>query len=418
MGEISKITTEKMKDVVNIVSNAYPGFSVHSVEEKQRLEEKLQNIQENNEFVNLYGYYEENELRGNLRLHDFTINLFSKKMKAGGLGLVAVDLLHKKEKIAKQMVEYFLQYYYERQASIVMLYPFRPDFYKYMGFGFGTKMNQYKLIPSQFPNFRVKDHLVYLSSKDKEKYASCYQKYMENQHGMIERTPFEIDTLFKQGENRVIGYEKDGEIEGYAIFSFQKEKEGNFLINNIHIKEMVYLHTEALKELLTFFHSQADQINRIYLNTQDEYFHYNFFDARNGTNEIIPPIYHETNTSGVGIMYRMINTSKFFQQLSGVCFGPIDCKIKFSITDSFLSKNNGPVFVDFRNGYPYVIENQSDWEVEMTMDVSDFSSMAVGAVPFDKLYEYGLVKLSNEDYIEQLSSLFSGTQKPICMTAF
>jgi len=62
-------------------------------------------------------------------LYDFSMNVHNHLMLAGGIGLVVVSLLHKKEKVAREMLRFFLHYYRDRQVSLVTLYPFRPDFY-------------------------------------------------------------------------------------------------------------------------------------------------------------------------------------------------------------------------------------------------------------------------------------------------
>ncbi|UZM99543.1 GNAT family N-acetyltransferase [Lysinibacillus sp. MHQ-1] len=54
--------------------------------------------QNHDESLNYFGLWEEGNLIGGMRLHDFQMNLFSKMIPIGGVGLVAVDLLHKKEK--------------------------------------------------------------------------------------------------------------------------------------------------------------------------------------------------------------------------------------------------------------------------------------------------------------------------------
>jgi predicted acetyltransferase len=49
------------------------------------------------------------------------------------------------------MMLYFLRHYREQGAPLVALYPFRPDFYRQMGFGYGTKMDQHRVKPSALP---------------------------------------------------------------------------------------------------------------------------------------------------------------------------------------------------------------------------------------------------------------------------
>lgn len=417
MFEIRRIPDQDFSRMVEIVDNAYPAFAKNTPEANERLTERLLKIQHEDSTVNFYGGYKDDKLTSTMRFHDYKMNFSGKQLDVGGIGLVAVDLLHKKEKQAKHLIEFFLEHYQDRDVNILMLYPFRPDFYKKMGFGFGSKMEQYKIKPEAFPNYHNKEHLVYLSSDDKELIDDCYQKYANQTHGMLHKTEFELEALVNRAEHRMIGYKKDGRLEGYVVFTFKRANVDNFISNDIHIKEFVYLNQSSLRELLTFFHSQADQIRRIVLNTQDEFFHYLFTDARNDTGMMIPSVFHETNTAGVGVMYRIINVEKFFRELEQINFGGITCTVKFSISDSFYPQNSGAVTIDFQEGKAKISANDS-FDVEIKMDISDFSSMIVGAVPFKKLYELGLLTVSDEDFVNQLQAMFQVIEKPICTTAF
>jgi len=49
------------------------------------------------------------------------------------------------------LVEFYLDDGMENGASLALLYPFLPDFYKKMGFGYSTRGDQYKLKPETFP---------------------------------------------------------------------------------------------------------------------------------------------------------------------------------------------------------------------------------------------------------------------------
>ncbi len=76
---------------------------------------------------------------------------------------------------------------------------------------------------------------------------------------------------------------------------------GYVAVDLLHKKEAV------AKELLTFLHTQADQIDHIFFNLHDDSFHHLLFDPRNGTDNPIATLYQESNTQGVGIMYRVVN---------------------------------------------------------------------------------------------------------------
>lgn len=155
---------EEIIKYVNIVMAAYPGVVEASQQTKERLRSVFTHNMSNEPSINYYGLWEDNDLLGCMRVHDFEMNFFSKIIPVGGVGQVAVDLLHKKERVAKELIDYFYQIFLQKNVHIVALYPFRPDFYKKMGFGYGPTMHQYLIEPSSFPKGPTKQHLKYLNA--------------------------------------------------------------------------------------------------------------------------------------------------------------------------------------------------------------------------------------------------------------
>ena len=87
------------------------------------------------------------------------------------------------------------------------------------------------------------------------------------------------------------------------------------------------------------------------------------------------------------------------------------------ISDSFLSENGGSYILQIINGSLAVIDGES-YDVEIKIDISDFSSLVVGSIGFRDLTRYGLVEISNKDYISVIDDIFRTKMKPICMTQF
>ena len=102
--------------------------------------------------------------------------------------------------------------------------------------------------------------------------------------------------------------------------------------------------------MLTFLHTQADQIRHVIVNTQDEYFHYLLLDPRNNSQRLIPDVYHESNTQGVGLMYRVIDVPGMFDLLHERNFGGQTCTLELNIVDSFLPENAGSTLLRFEEG--------------------------------------------------------------------
>lgn len=418
MYSIRKLSMEKdFKDFGDIGANAYPGQKVITLEEKENLVKNITKTHNENPYVKFYGAFNDEELVGGMRLHDFKMNLLSTKIPAGGIGFVAVHLLHKKEKVAKEILTYFIEHYKNLGASMALLYPFRPDFYKKMGFGFGTSMNQYKVKPSNLPSGNSKANISFVKEEEAKLLLDCYTRIYERTNGLIEKYEQEFITILKTPKFKVACYKNNDKVEGYIVFEFRSVETDNILINNIYVNDLVFENTTALSELMTFLNSQSDQISHIIFNLQDEDFRFLLDEPRNDSNNMFAPVYHECSIQGTGIMYRVIDTKMLFNQLSTHNFNNISCNVKLTIKDSFIKDNDGSTIISFNNGLP-TISDDSAYDVEVTLDIADFSSLITCSVSFKSLYKYGRAHISNIEYIDTINKLFSSDEKPICLTRF
>jgi predicted acetyltransferase len=127
MRTIREIKEVELDEFVRISAEAYPGIKLNTNEERQRFRERLQQRLAYPDMT-LWGLFEAEEMLGIMRLYDFTMKLRSTRTLIGGVGGVAVELRHKKEKVAADMIRFFLRHYREKGACLTALYPFRPDF--------------------------------------------------------------------------------------------------------------------------------------------------------------------------------------------------------------------------------------------------------------------------------------------------
>jgi predicted acetyltransferase len=416
MGEIRKISEHEIRSFVTLMGAAYPAMGLFNEQSFRMYEERTSYQYKEDIGSSFYGYFRDHQMLGGMKFYDFQMNVYGTKILTGGIGSVCVDLLHKKERIAKEMLTYYIRYYREAGASMTLLHPFRVSFYKQMGFGIGPKMHQYRVFPTSLPK-GSKDQLVYLSQDDKQIMFDCYNRYAAVTHGMIEKNNFEGRRWFDDPSNQYIGYKQEDRLLGYLVFNFKKASDANFLLNDLIVKEMIYETPDALSQLLAFLRSQEDQIRRIIFNTQDEDFHYLLSETENGSTDLLPHVYHESNVSGVGLMYRVVDVPALFSQLSSHNFGQQTCKLKLTINDSFLPENDGSTIIHFDEGYAS-FPSTSDYQVEIRMDISDFSALIMGSVSFNSLYAYKLVEISDQAYLSVISKLFRAEAKPRCITPF
>ncbi len=420
MNEVRSLSTEEeFGAFADLVIDAYPALFERSQAAQRRLKEELFDVAEQEPAITFWGLFRvmggEERLLGGMRLFDFEMNFLYSQMPVGAVGQVAVAPEHRRQHVARDLMVFYLRHYRERGTPLVALYPFRPDFYRNMGFGYGTKKSRYRLDPATLPAHGARHQLRRLGPADRDALRACYAGYTRRTHGMIHKIDHELDQLFAHEERRIVGYEDGGRIQGYIVFTYQPGD--TFLICDLHVRELIYETREALAALLAYLHSQGDQIRRIVLPTQDLSFHHLLDDPRNGSDTLISPVYHATDIQGVGIMYRVIDMPRIFRLLDSRNFGGQNCRLELRIEDTFLPENAGPTKLAFQEGRVRVIED-GPCDVAIDVDVAAFSSLLAGTVSFERLYAYSMAEISDPAYIDTVSRIFAVARQPICTTSF
>jgi predicted acetyltransferase len=412
MTTIKPLPVEDREAFVDLIARAYPGMDLNSDTGRQRMADTLAEMA-NDPARNPYAAYRDGRLVGGMILYDLEVNVRGQMVPAGGLGSLAVNLLDKRQKIARDMVVFYLDRCRQRSALLSLLYPFRPDFYRAMGFGYGTKISVYEVRTSSFPRHQSPEVLRYLTPDDADVMLTCANRFARCKHGMALRFKWEMERYFKRPGVHVVGCERDGDVSGYLVFDFVAGE--SFVDNKLRAIELVYEDGQTLAALLSFVQTQADQAHWTIWRTFDDEFHFVLSDPRHHSNQIIAPVYHESNLQGLGLMYKVIDTRGFFAALQDVQFAPLRLRLKVQIYDSMTPENEGSVVVRFSDG-EVRLADEREYDLAIALDVAEFSSLVMGAVSFHKLYEYGLVDISSSSYVGMLDELFSAPSNPICLT--
>lgn len=409
---IRPLDATELPRFAQIVLGAYPSMTVSPADLAERL---ARGMSQDDPPTTLYGLFRDGELLGGMRLFDFTMFYHGISVPVGGVGLVAVDLLHKKEHVAKELIGFYLRHYRERGTPLAALYPFRPDFYRAMGFGYGTKLNHHRLRPDSFPAGGDRSRLRHLTREDGPALLACYQRYAQSTHGLFARGATWVQRTFDDAEKRVLAYAEGEELRGYMVYQFKRGAQ--FLDNDIQVVEWAYESPAALAALCAFLRSQADQVAAVVLDTQDDQIHQLVRDPRNGTGNLHPSVYHETNAQALGIMYRLLDAGGLFRALAGHQFGRESLTLGIALRDSFLPEQGGALTVRFAQGRPELAPEAAP-AAQITLDVASLSSLLMGAADFRSLVSYGLAEIDDPNYIGAIHRLFLSEASPVCLTAF
>jgi predicted acetyltransferase len=400
MSVVKRLEPGDFKEYVRVTLEVYPSmFPSMSDQQIEVWIKRMQKQQKEDSDLEYFGYFREDKLLGAMRLHTFKMNVHGVDMLAGGVGNMCVDLTSKKEHIAKELMEYYHRHFWEMGAPLVLLWPFRHDFYMKMGYGYGCKYNKYKVKPGDLPK-GSKDGVSFMRQEDKTELLGCFNRYASAKHGMI----YKKEGFFDRFLNRykVVGYKQGERVEGFLGFNFKKLDPDNPLRQNMVIEYMIYENREALRKLLSFLHTQLDQVERIEFLTYDGDLHFLPKDPTDGSDHIFF-INQQSNVQGLGIMYRILNKERFIEDLSSTRLNPETVRVRFMVNDSFLPVNQGNMTVHFKEGKPEIGEG---YDVTISLNIEYLSSLLMGVVDFKKIWTYGLLEISDSSYVKLLDGLF------------
>lgn len=406
MKEIREINHSSYASFCSLANGAFPGLNA---------DQWLQGHIEETPSESLYGLFKGNDVVAGMRTFLFEMNLNQTTIPVGGVGMLAVDLLHKKEGNASHLIKYFYELNKSNGNHLVMLYPFNVAFYKRMGFGMGTQVYQYYVSPSSFQDYSRKENLEHLNYEDRELILDCYNRVYQKTHGMTKRFPTDRELTRPFNFGKVVGFKHDDQVLGYVLY----EGKGK----DLFIHELFFETREAIEELSTFLHQQADQFKRIIINANhDDLIHF-VRSPESGMDTMLdtaPSVdnKHMVNL-GVGVMYRVLDCKGLLMELyeKKHRFGSASLTIGFEIQDDLQGDESKNFNVTFSRGeIQHFYEQTVDTIVRM--DISEFSSMIMGAVTFRSLYKWGKAEISNPTFVNQVHDLFYTHERPVCTKAF
>ncbi|UOQ42921.1 sterol carrier protein domain-containing protein [Halobacillus salinarum] len=234
---------------------------------------------------------------------------------------------------------------------------------------------------------------------------------------MTKTFPFERELNRPFWFGRVIGYVEEENVKGYFVYS-TKEKD-------LYIHEFFFDSPNVVREFLTFLHNQTDQIKRVIMNSNfDEISHFvGSPESGQATMVDFPSTTDHKHIAnvGIGVMYRIVNCLAFFKELkekNHLLSPGVTLSLKLSINDDFFPLNSSTFILYITNGEIAEVREDGPFDVELRMDIAEFSSMVMGVENALTYLKWGLMEISDESYSKVINSLFQTESKPMIVKAF
>lgn len=404
---IKNIKQDNYQDTYRILGNSYPDMKIS----QDKAFEWFDKINDDGGSRNFWGGFYKDKQVSVFVTNNFTMNFRGHMIPAGGIGMVAVDLLYKKERVCKQMIEFYQNYYEDKNTNMLVLYPFRPDFYNKMGFGMGSSLHSYSIEPKYFPKFEKSKKLEYGNIDDLTEITNFFNQQVTREHGAMLREEREFEAWLKSPQIRCLLYKDEGVIQGYMFFGFVErpaQDKGSF---DLKIKEMQFESVDVWRQFSTFLNSQMDQVKRIQYMTYDPDFYHYFANSVNESKEYYHLIHQNFSFEKTGLMYKIANPVDFMENLNPKTFETQNLKVRF-IIENELSQKNKKFILTYNFAIGKIVNNDSNVDLTLTMNLARFSSILMGSLSFSSAAKHGLVEIDNKNYIDCVDKLFRTKNMP------
>jgi predicted N-acetyltransferase YhbS len=173
--------------LARLLADAYPISRTTSDEALAKLAESLQRSLAEPGTAEVIAE-RDGELVGAMRLYDYHMNVHGRDALSGGVGAVAVGLAHKRQGIARALIAWYLDHYRRRGAPFAILHPFRLDFYRALGFGYGTPTHRFRFAPAALRDRGAQGTVRLLGPADAGALCACDERVRRTTHGLSRAT--------------------------------------------------------------------------------------------------------------------------------------------------------------------------------------------------------------------------------------
>ncbi|GAC1459129.1 MAG: GNAT family N-acetyltransferase [Vulcanimicrobiaceae bacterium] len=354
---------------------------------------------------------------GTMRCHDYTMNVRGTDVLAGGLGSVAVSLAHKRNGVARAMVAWYLEHYRARGGTFAVLHPFRADFYRALGFGYGSPVYRYRIAPATLRIDGARGTVRILGAHDEPALFACSERLRSVTSGLIQRHRDPTRRGLADVALRWIGVDDEaGTLRGFMQTSTTLGADGTVNRNDLVVRDLQAEDVAYGAALLGYLSAQRDQFARVVLETQDAAFYLGSADPRDGSDLVIgPPGTQRVAETGLGMMYRVLDVERALAVLPP---SPERFALRLEISEPAVAPAGGAATYIFGPHGARFSDSSTLPDATMRIGIADFSSLIAGSVRLRDLLHHRLATLEPASAQRRVAQIVDADLPPVCTTRF
>lgn len=299
-----------------------------------------------------------------------------------------IEPLHRKKGVSRFLIQGFQNSARDMGYSILNVGPFSTEFYRNMGYGFGSKVMSLTAEPHRFQSWEgAMDCLEYYDGKNRTSELTEYIHTQRNKHhGSWNFKKCSLESTMEDlanGNYITIMAMKDDAIQ--AVLTYKAARK-------ISIDNFFFSTPSALQALSTYLHNLKGNIEEVEI----EYAQSAVLAICNEPEKI---------TLREESMIKIIDVERFFQQVGYLYPIGEDYTMQFTLHDS-LDGATQDVYLQRAAKGLHVATPSDVCDARIEMEMSDFSSLAISLYPFKTFYMAGRAKVDDPSVVDKITTIF------------
>ena len=319
--EIRRAAETDVRPIAELWSQAFPG--------RRTIADRIRMLESGGRYGGietvLVARTGDGRLAGACKIYRMEQHIAGVAMPMMALAAVAVPTSFRRRGIGSRLCREAIHAAVERGDVLSVLYPFRPDFYRRLGWGLVGQLHEYRFHTAALPPYPADPRVREAGEADAGPIAACYRRIAERSNGPVSRDhtvwtyrlsgedlgvrPVDAGTVWADDGNRgAIVVEHGGAVAGYALLRTAAGSDGRGRL--LDVRELLAETEEAYRALWGYIAARRERWPRArHFARVEERFGERLIDPRPPGHRSVRSLYFPTARVARGPMLRVLDTA-------------------------------------------------------------------------------------------------------------
>lgn len=263
--------------------------------------------------------------------YPYSVRAWDADLSTAGIGAVAVAADQRRRGWARELLRHLQAEALTAGRTLSMLYPFRVDFYRSLGWGVAELREEHRFPVASLPRSDEARRVRVGTAAELDELLPVYQRFRHTRNGLLDRDGAGwMKLLLFRGVPFVAVYEGDAGPEGYLFYRHVQDRPA-LAVQRIQVDELVWTTDAAWRGLWGFVRDLEDQADVVsYMPREDDGILAYLQNPVPVDAPTFGRLYPRTSERGPGIMAKILDPIRVAAERT---YGPGSGSLQVRLTD-------------------------------------------------------------------------------------